>query len=420
MRSKLAKFIIIAASIFTLVSISDYLPRNNGMNSTSNSVSNFVKSLRSGDLDSLLSSVKDIISVDKNNNNNKYNLVSPKDLEQYILDGIGDIKAIKIINEPKIIKIIKPIQKTPVKSDFRLGEINENTNKAVNDPGYKYEWDISYTEADKAWPLIKQKREINVAVLDTGVDYTHPDLKNRVLKSKGYNFVDNNSDTMDDNGHGTHVSGIIAANANDNIGIAGIDGTLDVKIIPIKVLDSNGEGDINDIVKGIKYAADNGADIINLSFGANEKSKLIAEAISYAKSKGVFVVAAAGNDNEDSDNISPAGDGAFTVAAMSYNYKKASFSDYGNCIKVSAPGVEILSTVPGGYEAWDGTSMAAPVATGIAAMVKAEDPNLSPSQIEDVLDSTAKDIMSKGKDKQSGYGLIDAYNAIKKVKQLEK
>ncbi|MFW2499766.1 S8 family peptidase [Clostridium diolis] len=420
MRSKLAKFIIIAASIFTLVSISDYLPRNNGMNSTSNSVSNFVKSLRSGDLDSLLSSVKDIISVDKNNNNNKYNLVSPKDLEQYILDGIGDIKGIKIINEPKIIKIIKPIQKTPVKSDFRLGEINENTNKAVNDPGYKYEWDISYTEADKAWPLIKQKREINVAVLDTGVDYTHPDLKNRVLKSKGYNFVDNNSDTMDDNGHGTHVSGIIAANANDNIGIAGIDGTLDVKIIPIKVLDSNGEGDINDIVKGIKYAADNGADIINLSFGANEKSKLIAEAISYAKSKGVFVVAAAGNDNEDSDNISPAGDGAFTVAAMSYNYKKASFSDYGNCIKVSAPGVEILSTVPGGYEAWDGTSMAAPVATGIAAMVKAEDPNLSPSQIEDVLDSTAKDIMSKGKDKQSGYGLIDAYNAIKKVKQLEK
>lgn len=419
MRSKLARFIIIAASIFTLVSVSDYLPRNNGMNSTSNSVSNFVKSLRSGDLDSLLSSVKDIISVDKNNNN-KYNLVSPKDLEQYILDGIGDIKGIKIINEPKIIKIIKPIQKTPVKSDFRLGEINENTNKAVNDPGYKYEWDISYTEADKAWPLIKQKREINVAVLDTGVDYTHPDLKNRVLKSKGYNFVDNNSDTMDDNGHGTHVSGIIAANANDNIGIAGIDGTLDVKIIPIKVLDSNGEGDINDIVKGIKYAADNGADIINLSFGANEKSKSIAEAISYAKSKGAFVVAAAGNDNEDSDNISPAGDGAFTVAAMSYNYKKASFSDYGNCIKVSAPGVEILSTVPGGYEAWDGTSMAAPVATGIAAMVKAEDPNLSPSQIEDVLDSTAKDIMSKGKDKQSGYGLIDAYNAIKKVKQLEK
>lgn len=122
MRGKLAKFIIIAASIFTLVSVSDYLPRNNGMNSTSNSVSNFVKSLRSGDLDSLLSSVKDIISVDKNNNN-KYNLVSPRDLEQYILDEIGDIKGIKIINEPKIIKIIKPIQKTPVKSDFKLGEI---------------------------------------------------------------------------------------------------------------------------------------------------------------------------------------------------------------------------------------------------------------------------------------------------------
>ena len=104
---------------------------------------------------------------------------------------------------------------------------------------------------------------------------------------------------------------------------------------------------------------------------------------------------------------------------MDYNYRKAYFSDYGNSIKVAAPGVQILSTVPGGYEAWDGTSMAAPVVSGIAAMLKAEDPQLSPSQMEDILDSTATDIMYKGRDQESGYGLVNAYSAIKKVKEME-
>lgn len=418
MARKFIKVVTAVSILFVLGYISTYSFEKGSINNNFNSASSFMKSLKNADLNNLRNTLKSIISVDKSNEG--YNQISHNELEQYILDKIHNIKGIQIIDEPKIIEIVKPIQKTPVKKDFQLGGIKENSNNAVNDPGYKYEWDISYTEADKAWALVKQKREIKVAVLDTGVDYTHPDLKNKVLKNKGYNFVDNNAETMDDNGHGTHVSGIIAASADNGTGIAGITGTLDVKIIPVKVLDSNGEGDVNNIVKGIKYAADNGADVINLSFGTNARSKSIAEAISYAESKGVFVVAAAGNEDEDSDNFSPAGDGAFTVAAMDYNYKKADFSDYGNCIKVSAPGVEILSTVPGGYEAWDGTSMAAPVVTGIAAMVKAEDPNLSPSQIGDILDSTAKDIMSKGKDQQSGYGLVDAYNAIKKVKQLEK
>jgi len=414
----LTKIAAVILTIFTLNSISTYSSGESIINGQLDNASRFVKLLRNANLNNIRSTLKNIIIVPRNND--EKNIISPNELEQYILDNIHNIKEIKIVEEPKIIEIIKPIQKTPVKKDFQLGEIKENNNLVVNDPGYRYEWGISYTEADKAWSLIKQKREIKVAVLDTGVDYTHPDLKNRVLRSGGYNFVDNNSEIMDDNGHGTHVSGIIAASANNNVGISGITGTLDVKIIPIKVLDSNGNGETNNIVKGIKYAADNGADVINLSLGTNSKSKSIADAITYAKSKGVFVVAAAGNDGESSDNVSPASDGAFTVAAMDYNYKKAYFSDYGNCIKVSAPGVQILSTVPGGYEAWDGTSMAAPVASGIAAMIKAEDPNLTPSQVESILDSSAKDIMSKGKDQQSGYGMIDALNAIKKVKQLEK
>lgn len=321
--------------------------------------------------------------------------------------------------QPKNVEIIKPIDRTAVNDDFALKDVDKNNNVTVNDPGYKYQWYIPYTKADKAWSLVNQKREVKVAVLDTGIDYTHPDLRNKVLVDEGYNFVGNNYNVMDYDGHGTHVSGIIAAEANNSIGLTGVTGNLDVKILPIKVLNADGEGDTISIVKGILYAVDSGADVINLSLGARYKIDLLAEAIEYAKSKGVFVVTASGNDNENSDNFSPAGDGGYTVAAMNYNYKKASFSDYGNSVKAAAPGVKILSTVPGGYEAWDGTSMAAPVVSGIAAMLKAENPDLTPAQLEAILNSTATDIIYQGKDQASGYGLVNAYEAVKKVKAME-
>jgi Subtilisin-like serine proteases len=417
---KIIAGITVASIVFALSSLSpySYIKNNIGYDSSQNSIDSLEKVSINTDLNNILNRLKhmQIVRLSKVG----YILISHNMQEQDIQDNIRNIREIQVVEAPRNIEIIKPIQRTPVNRDFKLGDIDQNTSTVVNDPGYKYEWDISYTQADKAWPLINQKREVKVAVLDTGIDYTHPDLKNRVLLDKGYNFIDNSYDVIDDNGHGTHVSGIIAAEANNKVGIAGITGNLDVKIIPVKVLDENGEGETDNIAKGIVYAVDKGADVINLSFGIKSKSRLIAEAINYAKSKGVFVVAASGNENENSDNFSPAGDGAFTVAAMNYNYKKAYFSDYGNSIKVAAPGVKILSTVPGGYEAWDGTSMAAPVVSGIVAMVKAENPQLSPSQIEDILDSTAKDIMYTGKDQQSGYGLIDAYSAIKKVKELEK
>jgi subtilisin family serine protease len=336
-------------------------------------------------------------------------------------DIINQIKDIENNEKepPKNVQTIEPIDRTTVNDDFSLKDVDKNNNVTVNDPGYKYEWYIPYTKSDKAWSLVNQKREVKVAVLDTGVDYTHPDLKNKVLVNEGYNFAGNNYNVMDYDGHGTHVSGIIAAEANNSIGLAGVTGNLDVKILPVKVLNSDGEGDTVSVVKGILYAVDNGADIINLSLGIKTKVELIAQAIDYAKSKGVFVVTASGNDNENSDDFSPAGDGGYTVAAMNYNYKKASFSDYGNSVKVAAPGVKILSTVPGGYEAWDGTSMAAPVVSGIAAMLKAENPDLTPAQMEDVLDSTATDIMYQGKDQATGYGLVNAYEAVKKVKAME-
>lgn len=318
----------------------------------------------------------------------------------------------------KPIEIIKPIEKTPVNKAPKATDIILNTDSSVNDPGYKYEWAVTATEANKAWSLIDQKREIKVAVLDTGIDYTHVDLKNRALSDLGYNFVEDKKDVTDNNGHGTHVSGIIAAQANNNQGITGIAGGLDVKIIPVKVLDKNGEGKSDNIAKGIKYAADNGADIINLSFGTIGESEDISSAIKYAKEKGVFIVAAAGNDNSNADLYSPAGEDedVYTVSAITSQYKKAGFSNYGASIDAAAPGVNIISTVPGGYAVWDGTSMAAPVVSGIAALIKAENPDLTPDEIAKILDSTATDILSKGEDLQSGYGVVNAYKAISTVK----
>lgn len=287
--------------------------------------------------------------------------------------------------------------------------------------GAKFQWYIDYTESYKAWSMVKQTKTVKVAVVDTGVDYNHPDLKNRVMKEWGYDFVSNTRDAMDDDGHGTQVAGIIAAEGKNVYGVIGVTGTLDVKIIPVKVLNKEGEGKAETIAKGIKYAADCGADIINLSFGAKGSNKELDNAVEYAASKGVFVVVSAGNDNTDCDQYSPASNSnVYVVSAIDKEYKKTKFSNFGNTVRVAAPGVEILSTsLNDKYEVWSGTSMAAPVVSGIAAIIKANNPNITPKDVGKVLDNTAVDIMDKGKDKYTGAGIVNAYRAISMLKGLK-
>lgn len=293
--------------------------------------------------------------------------------------------------------------------------------KKIDDPSYNQQWYIPKSRSDKAWEILKSQREVKVAVVDTGVDYNHPDLKNKVLKDLGYNFINNSKDVMDDNWHGTHVAGIIAAEGGNGIGISGVTGIANVKIIPIKALDKNGQGSSEIIAKGIRYAADKGADVINFSVGFSVKDDFISQAISYAESKGAFVVVSSGNDNINCDNISPSGDeGAYTVASIDRADAKSYFSNYGNSVKIAAPGEEILSTVPGGgYEYKSGTSMAAPIAAGVVAMMKAENPNLSQKDIERILNETAVDVMKKGKDDSTGYGIIDAYRAVEEARGIK-
>lgn len=366
------------------------------------------------DLKKLASSLPDVQIISLGNG--RYIVLSGNKTQQQLQNELSKLRSIRRIDTPRKVKIIPPVQKsTPVQA------ISQQTDNKVNDPYYKYEWYISATGVSKAWSLVTQKREIKVAVLDTGIDYNHPDLKNRVLSNLGYNFLTGTNDASDDNGHGTHVSGIIAAQANNNLGMTGVTGQLDVKIIPIKVLNSNGEGDTDIISKGIRYAADAGADIINMSFGAPGQDVDIDSAVQYARSKGVFMVAAAGNDSSNADNYSPAGDqGVFTVSAVSTNLRKAYFSNYGSVVQVASPGVSILSTIPGGkYQAWDGTSMAAPIVSGIAAILKAQNPSLRPSDLASLLDSTAVATSGTQRNTGSDYGVVNGYNAIKKLEGIK-
>ncbi len=363
------------------------------------------------DLDALVKELKSARVIPLKSGS--YIVAVDKDEESKLEQKLAAVRGVKRVAAPGRIGIIEPITKVKVGRDLIVAGLEQLNDVPVNDPGAKSQWSLAYTQSSSVWQQISQKKTVNVAVVDTGVDYNHPDLKNRVRKDLGYDFVNNDHDPMDDNGHGTHVAGIIAAEANNNEGIVGITGTLEVNIIPVKVLDRDGMGQTDAIARGIEYAADQGADIINLSLGGEGEDPDIAGAVKYALNKGAFVVAAAGNDSRSCDQYTPAGlADVYTIAASNLLNRKAVFSNYGDSVDIAAPGVKILSTVPGGeYEAWDGTSMAAPVVSGIAAMLKAQDPELDIQKLASILNQSAKDVMEAGKDQKTGYGIIDAANA---------
>lgn len=340
-------------------------------------------------------------------------IISSNDSEEELEQKLSAMKGIRRIQRPRNIGLIRPITKIKVGRDFIIDNLSQTNDIEANDPGVKSQWAVSYTNSNYVWSLVEQKETVYVAVVDTGVDYTHPDLKNRVELKKGYDFINNDSDPMDDNGHGTHVSGIIAAEMNNGEGIVGVAGTLDVSIIPIKVLDAEGQGQSDVVAKGIEYAVDQGANIINLSLEGSGEDVDIANAVRYAIEKGVLVVAASGNDNQNCDSYTPAGlENVYTVGAINPLKTKARFSNYGNSVEVAAPGVKILSTVPGNqYEAWDGTSMAAPAVSGIASIMLAQKPDINIAELAAILNESSEDILEEGQDQKSGYGLPNAEKA---------
>jgi len=249
--------------------------------------------------------------------------------------------------------------------------------------------------AEAGWDLQTDGSGVVVAVLDTGVAEEHPDLRANVRRD-GRDFTNGNDFQVDEQGHGTHVAGTIAAVGDNGRGIAGVAWTAEV--LPLRVLDAEGNGTTADIVEAIYHAADAGASLINMSLGGGSPSKVMFDALSYARDRNALVIASAGNDGRDTDAQPsyPAGyalDNIVAVAAIDGDGRLAPFSNYGReSVDLAAPGVDVLSTyLGGGYRRLSGTSMAAPVVCGAAALLWSREPSLTYADVREALLTRVED-----------------------------
>jgi subtilisin family serine protease len=344
------------------------------------------------------------------------------------------------------IKLDDPIQKDAVKD----GVYRETTADMPNDPLFGDQWALNNLGQDggtkradidalEAWSKTKGSDEVVVAVLDSGVDFTHVDLKGNMWTRpanvpayaddelgafndvNGYNGTDKIADPMDDNGHGTHCAGIIGAEGDNGEGITGINQK--VKIMPLKFLGRGGMGTTEDAIEAINYAIDrkkNGVNvrIISASWGSTSKSKALEDTIRAAGDAGILFIAAAGNDgsNNDSRPHYPSNydlPNVISVAALDRNDRLASFSNFGvKTVHIAAPGKDILSTWLGGvYREASGTSMATPYVSGVAALIIAAEPKITMEKLRERLLSTADKIDTLDGKVATG-GRICAANAI--------
>ncbi len=264
-------------------------------------------------------------------------------------------------------------------------------------------------DAVRGWDIEQGAQSVMVAVIDTGVDYTHEDLAGKVVK--GYDFVNEDFDPRDDHGHGTHVAGIIGATANNGRGIAGV--CPGCSILAVKVITADGSGANTWIANGISNAVNLGANIINLSLGGMEKSQTIKLAVEQAYQSGAIVVAASGNDGSGLTLYPGAFPEVITVGATDKHGDHASFSNYGSHVELTAPGQAIYSTLPGNtYEAWNGTSMACPHIAGLAGLILSRNPQLTNQQVRQLMAATSQDLGAAGRDTYYGHGRVNAYSAL--------
>lgn len=296
---------------------------------------------------------------------------------------------------------------------FKFAELDRRVKStlAVTDPYVGSEWHLAKIGATTAWDTT-QGAGVTIAILDSGVDGTHPDLAPNMVP--GYNVYGNNSDTSDVCGHGTAVAGSAAARTNNGIGVAGVAGQ--AKIMPIRIAYSDTSGACyayaSTIASGITYSADHGARIANVSYGPLAGIAAIQSAAQYMKSKGGLVFVSAGNNGID-EQTTPTTT-LIAVSATDSNDAKASWSSYGTFVALAAPGAGIWTTSKGGiYQSWNGTSFASPVAAGVAALMMAAAPSLDGAAIEQALFSSAVDLGAAGRDPQFGYGRVDAAAGVK-------
>jgi len=358
---------------------------------------------------------------------------------------LARFKRLKIPKEKGIQEILEQYKKDP---NVEYAEPNYIAHALMipNDPYYSYQWHFDQINMEQAWD-ISTGSGVVVAVIDTGAAYEYycqgirwrrkcyyqaPDLAGTTFVA-GYDFVNNDAHPNDDESHGTHVTGTVAQTTNNNLGVAGV--AFDASIMPIKVLDSNGQGFYSWIVDGIYYAVDHGAQIISLSLGGNNQSQALEDALAYAYNHGVTVIAAAGNDGVDGPPSYPAAydDYVIAVAATRFDETRASYSTTGNYVDIAAPGGDVnvdqnsdgygdgvlqqtfnpntKNTNQFGYWFFQGTSMATPHVSAIAALLIANGIT-GPDNVRQAIQATAKDKGDPGWDPEYGYGIINAYAAL--------
>jgi serine protease len=315
-------------------------------------------------------------------------------------------------------KLIAALKNSPLGRDTEYIEPNYiySQLEIPDDPEYHKQWNFRSINVEQAWDNSKGKG-VTVAVIDTGVSRV-PDLKATEFV-EGYDFVNDRIDASDDVGHGTHVAGTIAQSTNNGYGVAGI--AYEAKLMPIKVLAASGGGTVADIAEGIRFAVDRGADVINMSLGGGGESKLMQEAIDYAHGKGVVIIAAAGNSNQNASAYPARYPHVISVAATDAAGVKAPYSNFGAGVDISAPGGsetgKILQntidpkTGESAFLEYQGTSMAAPHVAGVAALVKAAGIE-QPDQIRKILLQSARKVEQDPLN-HFGAGHLDANLAVK-------
>ena len=292
----------------------------------------------------------------------KQQLKSLKDINKELDDGLEDELKIELNDEEReMIEYIEPNYITSVQAIV------------PNDTDYEKQWGLTKIQAPEAWETSVGDPGVVIAVLDTGMDFNHVDKPVHI--ATGYDFINNDSDPQDDHGHGTFVSGLIAANTNNNVGVSGV--CWDCTIMPVKVIDGDGLGTYEDLVNGIKYAVDNGANVINMSLGGYNYSQSLLEAINYAHGKGVVIVAASGNDGSNTPIYPAAYPNVIGVSATDENDERWEGSNYGEYIDISAPGVNLYGlSLDGGYISLTGTSTSTALISGAAGLLVSHDANL--------------------------------------------
>lgn len=297
-----------------------------------------------------------------------------------------------------------------------------------NDPYYSaYQWGLKKIGMSAAWDATRGVSAVKVAIIDTGIDPTHPDRPSNLTLDRDY--VDGDLNPVDANGHGTHVAGITAGATNNGVGIASV--APGVTIVVLRGLDADGRGYTSDLAQAVRRAADIGAKVINMSWGGTYYSQTLKDAVDYAAGRGSLLVAAAGNSYQEGNPTTyPASfSNVMAVASTGKNDEKAFYSQTGNWVAIAAPGGGslydssnmILSTVPPTIPSWygsyyvymSGTSMAAPHVSGLAGLLYSMNTQLSSSQVRSFIQNTAVDLGAAGKDPVFGYGRIDATAAVR-------